>query len=199
VIIADHGARVYGKSQIPIRTYEIPCLIWSPKHVKPAEIDELSSQIDLAPTVLRLLGLPYHAPFAGRDILADTPNPPIMLFSHNHDVGLYDGEHLIVLGMQRQVWNYRYDRTADRLITSPHDPNLEKLAVPTIRQPPNSSEITTTSEATRVTPTRASSAFTWREIGFGDTAVGAPPIIRHICPESVPGAKPCSGSPNFSS
>jgi phosphoglycerol transferase MdoB-like AlkP superfamily enzyme len=129
VIVADHGARVYGKSQIPIRSYEIPCLIWAPKHVKPAAIDELASQIDLAPTVLGLLGLPYQAPFFGRDILADTPNPPIMLFSHNHDVGLYDGEHLIVLGMQRQVWNYRYDRTADHLIESPHDPNLEKLAV----------------------------------------------------------------------
>ena len=129
VIVADHGARVYGTSQIPIRSYEIPCLIWGPGIVKPAVVDELASQIDLAPTVLGMLGLPYQAPFFGRDILADTPDPPVMLFSHNHDVGLYNGEHLVVLGMQRQVWNYRYDRSADRLIQTAINPALEKLAV----------------------------------------------------------------------
>ena len=129
VVVADHGARVYGKSQIPIRSYEIPCLIWAPGIVKPAAIDELASQIDLAPTVLGLLGLPYQAPFFGRDVLADTPNPPIMLFSHNHDIGLYNGERLIVLGMQRQVWNYRYDRAADKLTEASPDPKLEQLAV----------------------------------------------------------------------
>jgi phosphoglycerol transferase MdoB-like AlkP superfamily enzyme len=129
VVVADHGARVYGKSQIPIRSYEIPCLIWAPGIVKPAVIDELASQIDLAPTVLGMLGFAYQAPFFGRDILADTPDPPVMLFSHNHDVGLYNGDHLVVLGMQRQVWDYRYDRAADRLIQTAVNPSLEKLAV----------------------------------------------------------------------
>jgi hypothetical protein len=76
-----------------------------------------------------MLGFAYQAPFFGRDILADTPDPPVMLFSHNHDVGLYNGDHLVVLGMQRQVWDYRYDRAADRLIQTAVNPSLEKLAV----------------------------------------------------------------------
>src|SRR5205085_954942 len=30
VVVADHGARVYGKVEIPLKTYEIPFMIWSP-------------------------------------------------------------------------------------------------------------------------------------------------------------------------
>jgi phosphoglycerol transferase MdoB-like AlkP superfamily enzyme len=129
VIVADHGARVYGKSQIPLKSFEIPCLVWAPGIVEPQRIDELSSQIDIAPTVLGMLGFPYHAPFFGRDIIADTDGPPIMLFSHNHDVALFDGDKLVVLGMQRQTWTYRYDRATDVLTPVARDPNLEALTV----------------------------------------------------------------------
>jgi phosphoglycerol transferase MdoB-like AlkP superfamily enzyme len=129
VVVADHGARVYGKSQIPLKSFEIPCLVWAPGRIAPQRIDELSSQIDVAPTVLGLLGLPYQAPFFGRDIIADTEGPPIMLFSHNHDVALFDGEKLVVLGMQRQSWTYRYDRASDTLTPAVRDPNLEALTV----------------------------------------------------------------------
>ena len=129
VVVADHGARVYGASQIPLRSYEIPCLVWAPGHLKAQVVDELSSQIDIAPTVLALLGLPYQAPFFGRDILADTPGAPIMLFSHNHDVGLFDGDQLLVLGMQKQVWNYRYTRAGDSLKPVARNPVLESLAI----------------------------------------------------------------------
>ena len=57
VVVADHGARVYGKAEIPLETYEIPLLIYSPKHLAPRQIDTLMTQIDIAPTVLGLLGL----------------------------------------------------------------------------------------------------------------------------------------------
>ncbi len=56
VVVADHGARVYGKAEIPLETYEIPLLVYSPKHIAPRQIDTLMTQIDIAPTVLGLLG-----------------------------------------------------------------------------------------------------------------------------------------------
>ena len=34
VVVADHGARVYGKQSIPIHSYEIPLLIAGPAVVK---------------------------------------------------------------------------------------------------------------------------------------------------------------------
>ena len=56
VVVADHGARVYGKAEIPLETYEIPLMIYSPKHLAPRQVDTLMTQIDIAPTVLGLLG-----------------------------------------------------------------------------------------------------------------------------------------------
>ena len=73
VVVADHGARVYGKAEIPLETYEIPLMIYSPKHLAPRQVDTLMTQIDIAPTVLGLLGLPYEAPFFGVDILHEPP------------------------------------------------------------------------------------------------------------------------------
>ena len=72
VVAADHGARVYGAEQIPLKTYEIPLMIYSPKHIAPRRVDALMTQIDIAPTVLGLLGMPYEAPFFGQDAL-NTP------------------------------------------------------------------------------------------------------------------------------
>src|SRR6185312_5377459 len=59
IIVADHGARVYGHEEIPLKSYEIPMLFYSPQHLRPGEVDALTTQIDIAPTVLGLLGLPY--------------------------------------------------------------------------------------------------------------------------------------------
>jgi phosphoglycerol transferase MdoB-like AlkP superfamily enzyme len=61
VVVADHGARVYGKADIPLDSYEIPLMIYAPKHLAPQRVDTLMTQIDVAPTVLGLLGLPYDA------------------------------------------------------------------------------------------------------------------------------------------
>ncbi|MBK8573421.1 MAG: LTA synthase family protein [Holophagaceae bacterium] len=60
IVIADHGARVYGRQEIPLRTYEIPLMFYSPAHLAPGRSDGLMSQMDLAPTLMGLLGLPLH-------------------------------------------------------------------------------------------------------------------------------------------
>ena len=44
-------------------------MIYAPKHIAPRRVDTLMTQIDVAPTVLGLLGLPYEAPFFGQDVL----------------------------------------------------------------------------------------------------------------------------------
>jgi phosphoglycerol transferase MdoB-like AlkP superfamily enzyme len=128
VVVADHGARVYGRAEIPLRTYEIPCLILAPKHIRPQQIDTLASQIDIAPTVLGLLGFGYRAPFFGQDLLSHPDAPRVALFNHNHDVALYRDGRLVVLGLQHQLNNYSYDRALDAMKPAPHDPELEALA-----------------------------------------------------------------------
>ncbi|MGN6553628.1 MAG: LTA synthase family protein, partial [Verrucomicrobiota bacterium] len=69
VVVADHGARVYGAQEIPIFSYEIPLVILGPAVVKaPTRIGQLGCSLDVAPTVLGLIGRPYDTMFFGRDL-----------------------------------------------------------------------------------------------------------------------------------
>jgi phosphoglycerol transferase MdoB-like AlkP superfamily enzyme len=129
VVVADHGARVYGKARIPMYSYHIPLLLLAPGHLAPGRVDRPASQVDIAPTVLALLGLSYEAPFVGSDLLARTDRPDTLMFNHNHDVALYRSGHLAVLGLQDSVATYRY-ALGDREPTErTSDPDLERLAV----------------------------------------------------------------------
>ena len=74
VVVADHGARVYGKQSIPIHSYEIPLLIAGPAVVKnPSRLGQLGCSLDVPTTVLGLLGRPYQSLFFGRDLLNNPP------------------------------------------------------------------------------------------------------------------------------
>lgn len=128
VIVADHGARVYGKEQIPIASYEIPLLILSPGRLQPRQVKTPISQIDIAPTVLGLLGLPYEAPFFGRDMLAPNNPSPVLLFNHNHDVALYQDDKLVVLGLRKKINTYTYHPGGSTFESRKNDPGLTQLA-----------------------------------------------------------------------
>ncbi|MBS0613350.1 MAG: LTA synthase family protein, partial [Proteobacteria bacterium] len=129
VVVADHGARVYGKVEIPLKTYEIPLMIWSPAHIKPQRVDVLTGQIDIAPTLLGLLGIPYTAPFFGQNVLAPDPGSRIALFNHNHDVALYRDGKMVVLGLQKKSTTYLYDKVRNSFTPAERDPELEALAI----------------------------------------------------------------------
>lgn len=128
VVVADHGARVYGKEQIPMPSYEIPLLIMAPGHLKPRQVKNPISQMDIAPTVLGLLGLPYEAPFFGRNVLTKTATPGALLFNHNHDVALYRDNKLVVLGLRKKVNTYAYRLGSSEFHKTEDDPDLTRLA-----------------------------------------------------------------------
>lgn len=112
VVVADHGARAYGKANIPLYSYEIPLLIIAPG-LKPGRVDILTSQIDVAPTILGLIGQPYEAPFFGQDVLhwpADQSRT--LLFNHNHNVALLQNGRLCVLGLHQNSHCETYQRAA---------------------------------------------------------------------------------------
>jgi phosphoglycerol transferase MdoB-like AlkP superfamily enzyme len=129
VVVADHGARVYGKAEIPLASYEIPMLIYAPKKLAPRQIDTLTTQIDIAPTVLGLLGLPYEAPFFGVDVLHATPEHRVALFSHNHDVAIYRDGELMVMRLGKTSQAYRYDRKLGTFTVEPDVQNLLPLGI----------------------------------------------------------------------
>ncbi len=123
VVVADHGARVYGKQSIPIHSYEIPLLIAGPAAVKtPGRVPHLGSQLDVAPTILGLLGRPYETLFFGHDLLKSPPENERAFLNHNRDIGMLARDRLVVLGLMQGEEFYEGD---------PKKVDMKPLAQPT--------------------------------------------------------------------
>ncbi|MFZ5556568.1 MAG: LTA synthase family protein [Pseudomonadota bacterium] len=122
VVVADHGARVYGREDIPLKSYEIPFLVYAPGHVKPRRIEALASQMDVAPTVMGLLNLSYETGFFGRDILQTPDIERFVLLNHNRDVAMLRDGRLTELRFRREVATYAFDRLADVQAPAAVDP-----------------------------------------------------------------------------
>ena len=101
VIIADHCASSRGTTDIPIERFHIPLFIYAPKHIKPAKIDAVASQIDLPPTLLALLNMSYSSRFFGEDIL--TSKNPRALMANYQTVAYMKGDVLVELRPKAQV------------------------------------------------------------------------------------------------
>jgi len=90
VILADHCASSRGKTELPVERFHIPMIIFSPQHVAPARIEQVASQIDVAPTLLALLDFSYRSHFFGQDILTDGRRNPRALLANYQTVGLLE-------------------------------------------------------------------------------------------------------------
>ena len=122
VVVADHGARVYGSQSIPIFSYEIPFVILGPAVVKsPTRVGQLGCSLDVAPTVLGLIGRPYDSMFFGRDLLKEQPSEGRVFINHNRDIGVMEHQRLAVLGLQKTDEFYSGD---------PKVANMELLSDP---------------------------------------------------------------------
>lgn len=72
VVVSDHDTRVRGAHLVPIDRFHVPALIIGPG-VPKQRLDLLASQIDLAPTLLGLMGIDAEHPMIGSDLLAAGP------------------------------------------------------------------------------------------------------------------------------
>ncbi|WPC05964.1 LTA synthase family protein [Pseudomonas benzenivorans] len=119
VFVADHTAGSAGKEDLPVANYHIPLFILAPGLVTPREVATLSSQIDLAPTLLGLLNMDYVSTFFGRNVLADEHRPGRALIGNYQHLGLFDGRDLAILsprqGMRRHddALGLSHERQAD--------------------------------------------------------------------------------------
>jgi phosphoglycerol transferase MdoB-like AlkP superfamily enzyme len=128
VVVADHGARVYGEQSIPIHSYEIPLLIAGPAVVQsPSRVAQLGCSLDVPTTVLGLLGRPYETLFFGRDLLRSRPEDNRAWLNHNRDIGMLAHDRLVVLGLKQTAEFYQGDpKVAEmRPLSQPTDADRE--------------------------------------------------------------------------
>lgn len=111
VIVADHCAGSAGKTEVPVDKYHIPLLIYSPRLVPPGTIDQVCSQMDLAPTLLGLMNVAYTSRFFGHDARLD--KTPRALIGTYQKLALLAGDRLTVLSPKQRQAQYRIDAGED--------------------------------------------------------------------------------------
>lgn len=95
VIVADHCANSAGKTELPVSEYHIPVFFYAPKIISPRQYDVLCGQMDVPPTLLGMLNIPYVSKFFGKDVLRCPPNRA--LIGTYQKLGYYTGSTLTVL------------------------------------------------------------------------------------------------------
>lgn len=101
VIVADHCASSAGKTAIPVDGYHIPMIIWSPGHIAPQQVTRLTSQMDVAPTLLGLLNFNYTSQFLGQDVFATPTGPERAFLATYQGLGYLQQGHLSVLNPKK--------------------------------------------------------------------------------------------------
>lgn len=129
LIVADHNSRVYGSDLVPIQRFHIPGLILGGP-VEPAVFEPVASQIDLAPTLLSLIGIASEHPMIGHDLtrpeMQTYPGRAIMQF--NTVQAYMEGEHVVVLQKDLPSRNFVY-RDGHLSADDSPDTELEKRAL----------------------------------------------------------------------
>lgn len=119
VLVADHTSEGRGRIDLPPENYRIPLWIHAPGFVAPGRIDWIASQIDIAPTVLGLLNIPYRSRFFGQDILREGQFHQRAFMANYLTVGYMEAGLVVELAPQHRV---RVVRAVDGMPVRSDDP-----------------------------------------------------------------------------
>ena len=92
-------------------------------------MDTLTSQIDVAPTVIGILNFNYDSTFFGIDVLRDSHPDRLIPLNHNRDIALFDGHNLIEIGFRKTSAQYVYDPVTHSQTPVAVDPERTKDAI----------------------------------------------------------------------
>ena len=115
-VIADHDARASGTSAVPIGHFKIPAVIFG-GGITHKEDGRLTSQIDLAPTLLSLAGIDSKNPMIGHDL---TQNIAIekqraMMQRQKNFAWMTSDNQVVILQPEKEISTWRYDPSSDSL------------------------------------------------------------------------------------
>lgn len=119
LVVADHDTRVYGEELVPVQKFHIPGLILG-ADIQPKTVSTITSQIDLAPTLLSLAGISAYVPTIGQDLSQSDVKPAnraMMQFGDNYGwlQGSKDGQILTVLQVKKPAEQFLYSPAQNEL------------------------------------------------------------------------------------
>lgn len=112
VIVADHCASSAGKTELPMDKYRIPAMIYAPDFIKPNKFYNLTSQIDIMPTLFGLLNFNYESKFLGQDVFSKNYVPRAYIATYQ-DLGFIKDNYLTVISPTRNVKQYQLFQKAN--------------------------------------------------------------------------------------
>lgn len=119
LVVADHDIRVRGDSLVPIERFHIPGLILG-ADLAPKTVKTVASQIDLAPTLLSLLGVDATHPMIGRDLTREPDElPGRAMMQYEQHYAWMEGDEVVVLRPERAPAYGRYEERKKRLESAP--------------------------------------------------------------------------------
>jgi phosphoglycerol transferase MdoB-like AlkP superfamily enzyme len=111
VIVADHCASVAGKTKLPVAKYHIPLFFYAPDLLPAGHYKRITSQIDIVPTLLDVLGVIGDNHFFGLSVFEDDVDnyAPRAFISNYQELGYYKNNTLIVLSPKKKAEAYQVD------------------------------------------------------------------------------------------
>lgn len=129
VIVADHCAGSAGSVELPVNGYHIPMLIYAPGIVAPQQFDELTAQIDVGPTVLGLLNMPYRSKFFGQDALHTPAEKRHAFISTYQGLGYLHNGQLVIQKPVKNITEYTPDFITGNAKPVPVNDSLAREAI----------------------------------------------------------------------
>jgi phosphoglycerol transferase MdoB-like AlkP superfamily enzyme len=107
VFVADHGVNYGHTYAMPLSYHHIPCLFYMPSQLKPDTISSLGGQIDLLPTLLNFLKIPFRNAGMGIDLMHE--KRPYMYFTADSKIAAISDEfYYFELMDEQKEFLYRF-------------------------------------------------------------------------------------------
>ena len=127
LVVADHDARVFGSELVPVKNFHIPGVILGPDIAARMD-DRLASQIDLAPTLLSLMGINAANPMLGIDLTQNSTRSRAMM-QYDKNFAYMTADKVAILQPDRSPTFYHYNLSTKRLEPAPSDEEFAKTAL----------------------------------------------------------------------
>ncbi len=128
VFVADHTSHGRGRTDLPPEHYQIPMIFYAPGFIPAKKIPDVASLIDLAPTLLGLLNVPYTSEFFGQDILLTDNRHPRAFMANYLTVGYLENGKVVEL-MPKQATSIVDAVSGELTPSTPEDAGLIKDVV----------------------------------------------------------------------
>jgi phosphoglycerol transferase MdoB-like AlkP superfamily enzyme len=129
IVVADHDSRAYGDQLVPIDHFRIPGVIVG-KGI-PARVDpRLTSNIDLAPTLLSLIGIDSNNPMIGHDMTEDVEDSKLraMMQFYKNFAWMDNNNDVVILQSEKQPLGFNYDPKTKQLTNKTIPASIIKMA-----------------------------------------------------------------------